>query len=191
MRPDKYQRQIVLGTVLGDGYLYRNGRLQVEHREKDIEYLLWKHNKLCRLASGIPKRCLRFDKRTNKTYVSWRFYTKPTFKSLRILFYSKDKKVVPRDSKKFKLNPLGLAVWYMDDGGRGARTPKGMIISVRGYSESDRKFLKRYLEGRFSIKVNLHKNGQLYFPIQTVEKFCRLIKPYVVPSMKYKLPLTL
>lgn len=191
MRPDQYQLQIVLGTVLGDGYLYRNGRLQVEHSEKDIGYLLWKYKKLGSLTSGIPKRCLRYDKRTKKTYISWRFYTKPTFESLRELFYPKGKKVIPQDGKQFKLSPLALAVWYMDDGGRGARTPKGMIISVRGYGEDDRKFLRRYLEQRFNIKVNLHKNGQLYFPIKTVERFCRLIQPYVVPSMKYKLPLTL
>jgi hypothetical protein len=134
---------------------------------------------------------LRFDKRTKKTYVSWRFYTKPIFKSWRTVFYSKNKKIVPRDWKNFKLGPLSLAVWYMDDGGRGARTPRGMVISVKGYTFKDRKFLKKYLEQRFNIRVNLHKNGQLYFPIETVDKFCRLIQPYIVPSMRYKLPLTL
>ena len=191
MRPTNYQIQIALGTVLGDGYLYRNGRLQVEHREKDIGYLQWKYRKLCRLTSGVPKRCLRYDKRTRKIYTSWRFYTKPIFKSLRKQFYPKGKKIVPRDSKQFKLNPLGLAVWFMDDGGRGARTPKGMIISVRGYSINDREYLRSYLERRFNIKVNLHKNCQLYFPVETVDKFYRLIQPYIAPSMRYKLPLTL
>jgi hypothetical protein len=78
----------------------------------------------------------------------------------------------------------------MDDGGRGARTPKGMIISVKGYSEEDRKFLRSYLEQRFRIKVNLHRNGQLYFSVETVDKFCKLIHPFIVPSMRYKLPLT-
>jgi hypothetical protein len=163
----------------------------VEHREKDIAYLRWKYKKLHSLSSGIPKRCVRYDKRTEKTYISWRFYTKPIFKLLRQLFYSKDKKVAPRNRNQFKLSPLGLAVWFMDDGGRGARTPRGMVISVKGYTFKDRKFLKKYLEQRFNIRVNLHKNGQLYFPIETVDKFCRLIQPYIVPSMRYKLPLTL
>lgn len=191
MRPNRGQLQIVLGTVLGDGYLYKNGRLQVEHREKDIEYLRWKYEKLHSLASGVPKRCVRYDKRTEKTYFSWRFYTKPTFKHLRKLFYSNGNKVVPRDRKHFNLGPLGLAVWFMDDGGRGARTPKGVVISVRGYSVSDRELLKEYIQQRFNIRVNLHKNGQLYFPVETVDKFCKIIQPYIVPSMRYKLPLTL
>ena len=190
MRPTRRQMQIVLGTVLGDGYLYSNGRLQVEHQEKDIAYLNWKYVGLYGLASGVPKCCMRYDKRTRKAYFSRRFYTKPIFKTLRKLFYPNGKKIAPRDNKEFVLGPLGLAVWFMDDGGRGARTPKGVIISVRGYSVKDRKFLRGYLEEKFNIKVNLHKNGQLYFPVQTVDKFCRLIKPYVVPSMRYKLPLT-
>lgn len=190
MRPDRRQMQIVFGTMLGDGYLYKNGRLQVEHREKDIAYLLWKYRMLRRFSSGIPKRCVRFDKRTRKTYVSWRFYSKPIFRSLREAFYVKDTKIVPRDKKIFSVSRLSLAVWYMDDGGRGARTPKGMIISVKGYSEEDRRFLREYLEQKFHVRVNLHKNGQLYFPVETADRLCRLIKPFVVPSMKYKLPLT-
>ena len=190
MRPSKRQAQIVLGTTLGDGYLYRNGRLQVEHREKDIKYLKWKYRSLLCLTSGVPKRCVRYDRRTKKEYVSWRFYTKPIFKSLRKIFYSNGKKIVPRGKAEFNLCPLGLAVWFMDDGGRGARTPKGMIISVRGYSVGDRKYLRRYLEQKFKIRVNLHKNGQLYFPVETVDRFCKLIQRFIVPTMKYKLPLT-
>jgi len=191
MRPNKRQTQIALGTVLGDGYLYRNGRLQVEHRSKDFAYLEWKYKELLSITSGPPKQCMRYDMRTNKTYTSWRFYTKPLFKSLRNIFYLKTRKIVPRERRKIGLGPLSLAVWFMDDGGRGARTPKGMIISVRGYSERERNFLRQYLESRFKIKVNLHKNGQLYFPIDTVNKFCKIISPHIVPTMKYKLPLTL
>ena len=191
MRPDRRQMQVILGTILGDGYLYRNGRLQVEHREKDIEYLRWKYRILANLSSGLPKRCVRYDRRTDKKYISWRFYTKPIFEPLRRLFYLKCKKIVPRNDREMDLSPLGLAVWFMDDGGRGARTPKGMVISVRGYSEHDRRSLRSYLEQRFNIKVNLHKNGQLYFPVATVDKFCKLIRPFMIPSMKYKLPLTL
>ena len=188
MYSNRQQSQIVLGSILGDGYLYKNGRLQIEHCEKDRPYVEWKHGKLARLTSGTPKRCVRYDLRTKKRYISWRFYTKSIFKSLRNLFYVKDKKIIPRG--KIGLDPLGLAVWFMDDGGRGARTPKGMIMSVRGYCLKDRIYLQRYVQRKFKIKVNLHKNGQLYFPVQTVDRFCALIKPYIIPCMEYKLPLT-
>ena len=48
MHINKECQDVVLRTILGDGYLYPKGVLQVEHKSKDHQYVLWKH--------GPPKR---------------------------------------------------------------------------------------------------------------------------------------
>ena len=137
MKTTPEQEQLVVGTLLGDGYLYPNGRLQLERQEKFKAYLMWKYERLQSITSGIPKRCVRFDKRTKREYVSWRFYTKAIFPTYRQWFYPNGRKVVPACIAQLLTTPLALAVWFMDDGGRGARTPKGMIISAAGFSKAD------------------------------------------------------
>lgn len=184
------QEQLVIGTVLGDGYLYPNGRLQIEHQEKFKSYVLWKYKTLQSVVSGIPKRCVRFDKRTSKEYVSWRFYTKTVFQEYRNCFYPNGKKVVPEEIFQLLVSPLALAVWFMDDGGRGAKTPKGLIISAAGFSSTEHILLKECLERNFKLIVNIHKNGQFYIPASSYECFYELVNPYIVPSMRYKLPVT-
>jgi hypothetical protein len=81
-------------------------------------------------------------------------------------------------------------VWFMDDGGRGAKTPKGLIISAAGFSSTEHILLKECLERNFKLIVNIHKNGQFYIPASSYECFYELVNPYIVPSMRYKLPVT-
>ncbi len=182
--------QLIIGTILGDGYLYPNGRLQIEHQEKFKSYVLWKYEVLQSVVSGAPKKCERFDQRTHKQYVSWRFYTKAIFKSYRKQFYPDGKKVVPKNIFQLFTSPFALAVWFMDDGGKGARTPRGVIISVAGFSLIERMLLKQCLEENFQLIVNIHKNGQLYIPVTSYVRFYELVSPYIIPSMWYKLPIT-
>ena len=42
-----YIQQIVIGCILGDGYIMKSGCLQIEHSAKQKEYVEWK--------SGSPK----------------------------------------------------------------------------------------------------------------------------------------
>ena len=46
MHTTKECQDVVIGTILGDGYLYPKGVLQVEHAKKDYQYVLWKHQKM-------------------------------------------------------------------------------------------------------------------------------------------------
>ena len=188
--PTSEQEQLAVGTTLGDGYIYPTGRLQLEHQERFKPYLLWKYEMLESLASGVPKRCVRFDKRTEKEYMSWRFYTKTVFKNYRELFYPDGRKIVPVNIGQLLVSPLSLAVWFMDDGGKGARTPKGVIISVNGFSISDRLLLRECLNVNFQLEVNLHNNGQIYIPAASYKRFYEIVASYIVPSMRYKLPVT-
>lgn len=115
------EEQILIGTLLGDGHLELNGgntRLKVDHCERHKDLVLWKHRELRTIACGEPRRLVVFDSRTGRSYKHFRFETRTIvdLNPYRKLFYPDGKKCVPSDISKMLTTPLGLAVWYMDDG---------------------------------------------------------------------------
>ena len=66
MHINKECQDVLLGTILGDGYLYPKGVLQVEHAKKDHQYVLWKHQKMSDVVSGPVSSVTRLDKRNGK-----------------------------------------------------------------------------------------------------------------------------
>jgi hypothetical protein len=123
-------RSVIVGCLLGDGYLTPNGSLQVEHCLAQAAYTFWKYEKLQTIAGRQPKLVERHDRRTQTTYRSVRFYTKAVLKAFRDGFYQDRRKIVPRFLGGI-LDPLAVAVWFMDDGGRGARTPRGLVFNTQ------------------------------------------------------------
>jgi len=108
----KVQQQLILGSVLGDGYLRKkvNAHLQITHSAKQKSYVDWKYNILKNIVITPPK----FYK-GNGSRVGYRFFTKsiPELTDFYDKFYQSGRKAVP---KNLILSPLSLAVWYMDDG---------------------------------------------------------------------------
>ena len=90
------------------------------------------------------------------------------------------------------VDPLAIAVWFMDDGGRGARTPRGLVFNTSCYSEAEQVALQSVFAGRFGVVVSIHKVGrgfQLYIRSRSFERFVSVVSPYIVPQMRYKLPI--
>ena len=81
-------------------------------------------------------------------------------------------------------------MWYMDDGGRGAHTEKGVILSVPNDDSESQYRLQITLKVNFGMDTTLHKNGQLYVPVSSYETFYNCISPHIIPCMRYKLPVT-
>ena len=181
---------VIIGSLLGDAYLTPNGSLQVEHGLTQAEYTKWKYQMLQVIAGRQPKMVERFDRRTQKTYRSLRFYTKAVLKDLRAGFYQDRKKIVPGFLGDV-LDPLAVAVWFMDDGGRGARTPRGLVFNTSCYSAEEQVILQEVLARKFGVRTSIHprKRGfQLYVRAESFLCFSELISPHLVTSMRYKLP---
>ncbi len=53
------QKAIILGTLLGDGYIYQDRyggcRLELKHSESQKDYVFWLHEKLRTICPGVPK----------------------------------------------------------------------------------------------------------------------------------------
>lgn len=71
----KWQKDILIGLVLGDGNLEFNGcrgtRLQVKQEEKKQEYVIWLYNQFSTIVKTPPQQ--RRD--TGQWYFGTRYYT--------------------------------------------------------------------------------------------------------------------
>lgn len=190
MKNNSYIQQLALGCILGDGYLTKSGCLQIEHSIKQKQYVDWKYQQLKTIVISPPVQINRYDWRTDQIYSSNRFYTQAIFKNFRSVFYPMEKKIIPSNIGEYLISDLALAVLYMDDGGRGGNTKKGVIINISGYDLKSRKILQSAIQTNYGIQMNLHKNGQLYVPIKFYHSFYNCIDAHIIPCMRYKLSVT-
>ena len=154
------QKEILIGCILGDAYITPMGKIRIEQSEKQHEYVKWKYRELASLCYPKgPRDLIHKLKTTNKEYHSIFFDIRQYFRLWRQIFYNGRQKIFP---KNMVLTPLPLAVWYMDD---GCWTGKKCVISIE------------------SFKGESCKNIQdLFF------KQYGLISPFILSSMKYKIP---
>jgi hypothetical protein len=196
--PTKHQHSIVIGHILGDGYLYKDGRLQVEQARSHEQYVLWLFDQLYSLVSGPISSVKRTHPKTKKESFSCRFYTKKIFLDLEAIFYrnsfgTKRKKIVPTNLETL-LDPVVLAIWFLDDGGKAQNTPKAAYINATSFSEAERTQIQTAFLNVFNLKINIQKAGgnnqwNFYIPTNSYDRFYMLVYPTVslIPSMMYKL----
>ena len=194
LRLNKKQRSILVGMLLGDGHLETQNqgktyRLKVEHSTKQREYVDWLYEQFKDFVRGVPYTKLRYL--AGKTFTSYGFttYSLGLFRFYAQQFYEGQRKVMPKLIKKL-LNPLALAVWFMDDGSFKSVHHRTYIIHALGYKEEDLELVKNVLQENFGIDAKLHRQynrWRLYIASSSAKRFQQLVDPYVMPSMKYKL----
>lgn len=189
------QRDVLIGTVLGDGSLIptassknyrRNYRLHVEHCERQKNYVYW--------LANIFKDWLLSAPKFREVTRSWYFRTivHPELTAWREIFYRGRKRLIPQDINKIFISPLSLAVWFMDDGCLASHK-RSVTFCTHCFSEQGNKRLIDCLRRNFELKVNLNWDGngfRLYVPVNNARNFVKLVSPYILPNMRYKLPLT-
>ena len=175
-------KRVLVGTLLGDGCLLWTTRgycLRIHQGIKQKDYVEWKYRAMRSLVNTHPKLCQRG--------YYFRTVSNPIFDEYREMFYKRKKKKVPEEIKNL-LTPLGLAVWVMDDGSRD----KGCVrISTHNFNYSDHLKLQQTLRAKFDIKCNIQKAKDkfwLWIKSESTPDLVRLIKPYFISSMLYKLP---
>lgn len=189
------QREILAGLILGDGHIEKLyspqlGRLKVEHGGKQKEYVDWLYEEFKDWVRTIPRARKRMV--WGKIHTSYGFctYGHRELGKFRNRFYRGRVKIVPRDIDK-GISGLSLAVWYMDDGSVKSRRHKAIYLNTQGFTKTSVKRLQVMLEGLFGIASSMRpeKNGcQIYIRKEAAEKFIDLIRPYILDSMRYKIP---
>lgn len=179
------QKSIVIGSILGDGYLrIISGRndafLEVIHSVEEKDYVDWLYDQLKDIVREPPK-----EKEGNGSRVAYRFFTRQHSDLTKLYqeFYLEGKKIIPN----FELSPLIIAVWFMDDGHKGR---DGYYLNTQNFSREDQEELISKLYDQFEIESSLNKDKD-YFRIRiwkkSRKKFKSLIEDEIIPSMTYKL----
>lgn len=206
----KEQKSILLALCLGDGCLRKpnQGSVQLEigHSTKQLEYCIWKRDLVYSILGGRkpPKVAIKKVKLKNyKEYEACRFTkTHPYFKELRNKLYCNGVKTITKDILEM-LTPQCLAIWYMDDGSFYKKDNEDgtksicfdLRISTDCFSKEENEMIVDYLYTTYGIKFYTYKyhperNGGAWILRARKEaaiKFIDLIKPYVIPSMQYKI----
>ena len=184
------QKSVIIGSILGDGYIRilsgrSNAFLEINHSIKAKEYVDWKYSVLKDICQSPPKERVIDEKR-----IAYRFFSKQNFEITELLklFYLNKRKIIP---KKLELNPIILAIWFMDDGSRCR--DHDVYLNCQQFAIKDQKELLGALR-RMGLKARLNKDKKYYrirFFKESVSSLNEIIYPYIVPSMRYKLSMTL
>ena len=107
------------------------------------------------------------------------------------------------------LGPIGLAWWFMDDGGiqKSSRTRQGVmhkgrrrrdtiVLNTHGFPHSDVRIVAEWLRVKFGGTVCIRRDRRTPLPygysvqlgVDTSVAFCNFIGEHVPPSMRYKFP---
>jgi hypothetical protein len=182
----QFQKSIIIGSVIGDGYIRcikgrKNAFMEINHSFNQKEYVDWKYFQLLDFVISRPN-----IRKNGENKSAYRFYTKqhPFFTSLLSLFYKRKKKIIPEN---LLLDPISLAVWYMDDGSRCRDSD--IYFNSQQFDMKSQENLLISLE-KFGIYGKTNKDKS-YFRIRILKKsisrFIKTVSPYIVPSMRYKL----
>ena len=187
------QKSLIVGSILGDGYIrLLPGRtdafLEINHSAKAKEYVDYKYSVLKTICESPPKERFTDELKTKKAY---RFYTKQhtEITSLYKDFYKNGKKIIPHN---LKLDPIILAIWYMDDGSKTQnkenRANLNIYLNTQQFSLKDQKYLL-YLLREIGVNARLNKDKQYYrirILKESVKVFMTIIDKHMTESMRYK-----
>lgn len=200
---NKDSRNLLIALLLGDGTISNNNVFKIAHSEAQKDYLEWKIKQLN--ENGIRNNGV-------KSYIKTRgfnigvpvYYTQlniiPFIKVLRRVVY-KEKKILGNRKLLNRLTPMGIAIWYMDDGHLNIRKNKegrihGFYIKIsicepKNEVQTIIDYFKEVWDINFYMFHEGKKKNSFSLCCGTKEglKFINLIKSYVeqVPSMLYKI----
>jgi len=179
----RVQRSIIVGKLLGDGALRRktNTLLEVNHSVHQSDYVIWVYEALKNLIltppklrkSGVDRMSMRFTTRSlavlNDFYDE--FYSKKGYKS------------VPAS---LTLDPLSLAIWFMDD---GSKDRSSVYLNTQQFDLEDQHLLLAKLS-ELDIHGSLNKDKsyqRIRIYKSSLNRFDDIVRPHILESMKYKL----
>lgn len=201
IRLSKEQKSLLIALLIGDGTISSNYVFKLSHSTLQREYLEWKVGLLNKYGiknNGVKEYISKCGYNTGKSVLYSQMSLIPTIKALRRSVYT-PKKTITRKLLEW-LNPLGLAIWYMDDGCINVNTSKQRssiqhtIKIATCVDDSTVKTIINYFDEVWGIHFRPFKEGRNTYSIASsseldCEKFIKIVKPYIeqVPSFLYKI----
>lgn len=190
------QRQVILGSLLGDGSLRcqknKNPYYQESHGLEQAYYLDWKHRTLNNLSPTLIWNGETTDGASEKKHKIVHFTTRsyPVLQEYEELCCE-----VGTKRKRFswewlsQVDALGLAVWFMDDGHfQKQRLQKYVTagIAMMPATPEELSYVVRYFMEKWGLCPRIHspnransRGWRLSFSYRDTEKLLRIMSPYL------------
>lgn len=190
--PTDRQKEIINGSLLGDGTIANGGRIVKPQRKICKEYIDWHFDELKPFSSKVTELYkkeklihlpnLELTQKSVPKFL-WGYaistYTHSYFKNLQKIWYPKGIKVIPEG---LDLTPLTLAIWFCDDGSN-SYDKRTITLYTNGFTFKDVEMLKYKLYEKFSLNAKIYKQyGQpvLYLRSNDYINFLDIINPHMV-----------
>lgn len=190
------QYQAAVGLILGDARIEINKKnnsalLKFEWGNKNKEYAFHVYNLFTNYCITPPREQVRININGNKN-ITWCFQTltHPDFVPLAKLFLINNKKVVPTNLITNHLTPLGLAYWFIDDGGILGSHSYGIQFHTQGFTIAEVDNICNELSNKFNLITwrYIHKNKPIInISAKSYSTFLSLINDKIVDCMRTKL----
>ena len=185
------QREVLVGVLLGDAHLEtqnsgRTYRVKFEYSTEHGEYARHLYEIFKEWILTPPQ--LKHD--ATHSNIWFQTVSHSAFRFYAHQFYDEKRKCVPKLIHRY-LTGRAIAYWYMDDGSIKSRESKGVLFNTQGFVQNDVKRLVDVLRTKFALEANEReqKDGiQIYVSGKSYERFHEIVDEFVLPSMRYKIP---
>lgn len=188
---NKEQKSLLIALLLGDGTISSNYVFKLSHSKEQKEFLEWKVKLAVEAGfklNGIKEYISKGGYNIGKTVLYSQFSINPTIKALRRTVYI-PKKTITRKLLNW-LNPLGIAIWFMDDGCINVNTSKQRssiqhtIKIATCVDLNTANIIINYFNEVWNIKFRLFNEGKNTYSIASSTEedcynFVNLIRPYI------------
>ena len=211
MKLTEKDMSILIGLILGDGFISEKGRIQIEHGEKQKDYCIYKAKLLHSVCGGkdikvhecIRTRSILKDKKQFKesTFITYNFKKQSqSFIPIRKMLYDSNKrKHISEEVLKY-LTPESIALWWMDDGcltkkytyTNGEKKHSGYMLRLCTYlSKEQNELVQKYFIEKYDMHWNVVKadgakdDQQWMLRCGSIEgrKFLNIIRDYIIKNV--------
>jgi recombination protein RecA len=198
------KESLIISCIIGDGYIAKESKassyyLSIQHSTKQKDFLLYKKSLFESL--GYKTNLYELKQTDKRKYPAIRLnvkdFNKDILINLRRSFYPNGNKTITRHLLNY-LDPMGLAIWWMDDGCLSIYKRKDRNSTARYgklcthcFTYDENVIIKNYLETVWKIKttVKVEKNKYYYIYLSPtgLNQLFSIISPFIIPSMNYKI----
>lgn len=192
------QKQIILGGLLGDSSFNKEKQYVVfSQSEKQKEYVEWKYSWF-KIKNEIKSV---YNKIGDKKYLRYYFYLyrkdmEDGFISFifKNLYSNNGRKKISLQYLN-KIESLGLAVWWMDDGNISlSKDNRYGKLSTHCFNYEEHILIQKYFKNKWNIDVSIKMEKDLYFirfNVTELKKLISIIYKHIaeIPNMLYKVDL--
>lgn len=179
-----WQEQIIIGTVLGGSSLTKPPKGKNYYLSMRSKEELWLRFKMEHLYSYYKEYDLHNYNGTFRANTS----CLPKLTMLKNRLYDNNGRNIKNDILDLLMD-IGIAIWYLDGGGRTGRGKKNAYLNVTKFGDDGAKIVMDYFDSLdMFCSINKSKTRiRILFTVKGTERLFKLIAPLFPVFMYYRL----